>query len=630
MTKTDNGKNCYNIIFAGGNIPPMTALIMSVANGYETYMYTDRGRSFAGIENSARFHNMGFKTDRVQSLDLEQAFVCAVSAVKEIKSRDKNAFFYIYTGESRGLKCAAIAANAGLTKEDFHIIMLEDGIDSYKKFELNYGEKAAEQEIYTFVYSTLYRLTKRVWLSRKTAEKTTDCLSAISRKNTAAGRAVKKYFDRIKEHRFEKSLKKVKKYFKKIMSSQNTKHDDKLIETDYRWPFALSALDNYSYILQDKSKIYSILKGTGNRHMFRIFDLEGEGINSALKVEYRNVARSIAQLTAEQKKEYLGIMFGSCSEDVNKLFTRKSRGEKSAPDRKLVYINARFDTVFVHPVTDGVYGIGAISDTAAFPSSYSQLEDKYKSVFLFENESDWNILSDALNLIDEYKDIPDEYIRRAKAKVFNIYADYVFTIKLLYCLYGEEYDIIVKNHPRADITTYNEWVDFKIFCGRDGYINYAPALGTALAAFHREDTTGRYIGLVDSCLSTECFEYIDADVSFCGQPSSVYNGLSDNAEIPFITVDTDKDITGGDDAHVAYSAVAGRYAAGKMKFTDADGNCRDTVFYNTGNMLKACAYAAEKAGDTNLADMYKARFAKWIKKNYPGAVDINPQGFIVR
>ena len=245
---------------------------------------------------------------------------------------------------------------------------------------------------------------------------------------------------------------------------------------------------------------------------------------------------------------------------------------------------------------------------------------------MFEKEEDWEILAGAFDMLDSCSQAPQNVTRQAKAKVFNMYADYIFTAKLVYKLYGDRYDIIVKNHPRTDIGTSSEWANYKIYYNGESCVDYGAALDKALMDFHKKDSVGRYIGLVNGSISTECFEYIDAQVSFAGQPSSVYNGLSDSADIPFIIVDTDMDITGGDSAHVAYSAVSGRYISGKMKFKDADGKVKDTVFYNTGNTLKACSRAAD---DESLAGFYDSLYANWLERKYPQAKDIDSQGFAV-
>ena len=621
MTKATECRKVYNIIFAGGSIPPMTASLISVTNGYETYVYTDRGRSFNGIELVDNFHNMGFDVSKTQSVDDEKSFNAAVNTVKQIKAKDKDAYFYFYTGESRGLKCAAIASNAGLTKDDFHIFMIEDGIDSYKKFAVNYGENAACEEVYQAVYNKAFSLTKRKWFSRKTAEKVVGILKNMEKNNGPAG----KYMEKLGQQRFEKSLKKAEKYFEKITSRTDNRYDNSIFAADYRWPFALAALENFTYMLQDKEKIYSIVKGTNNSFMLRFFDVENNGENCCAHMEYKNLAQRIMQLSDEQKKKYLGLMFGRYGEEVNNVFFRKNREDLQAPAEKLVYVNARFDTMFARPVTNKVYGLGGISEEKTV-SSYSSLDGKYKSPFLFEKEEDWEILADALDMLDSCSQAPQNVIRQAKAKVFNMYADYIFTAKLIYKLYGDRYDIIVKNHPRTDIGTSSEWANYKIYYNGENCVDYGAALDKALMDFHKKDSVGRYIGLVNGSISTECFEYIDAQVSFAGQPSSVYNGLSDSADIPFIIVDTDMDITGGDSAHVAYSAVSGRYISGKMKFKDTDGKIKDTVFYNTGNTLKACSRAAD---DESLAGFYDSLYANWLERKYPQAKDIDSQGFAV-
>ena len=625
MAKCTQDRKIYNIIFAGGNIPPMTAVLMAVKNGYETYVYTDRGRSFAGVELVDGFHNMGFDTEIVQSLDDEKAFNTAVSCIKNIKTKDDTSFFNIYTGESRGFKCAAIAANAGLGKDDFHIFMLEDGIDSYKKFAANYGQDAARQQICDFLVSIL----KRKWLCGKISDRIYSAVNSVSAGKGVLSNSAKKFLEKLSEKRVVNAQNYVKKTLNKILSATSNRYDNPDFSADYRWPFFLAEHENFTYCLQDEKKVENIVRASGNNALKQIFDTEGNGKNSLINMEYKNLSRRAAELDDRKKEQYLTVMFGGHGKEIYSLFGRKERCGEPAPQKKLVYVSSRLDTMFVKPVTNRVYGLGALSETAVFPTDYSQLPDKYKTIFLF-NEENYGILSEAAAELDKIKDAPEEIIVKAKARVFNLYADYVFTAKLIYLLYGDRYDILVKNHPRTDIGCSFDWNDYyRIPYGDGKVVDYGRILDSALQKFHREDNVGRYIGVINGSLSTECFEYIDAQVSFCGQPSSVYNGLSDNADIPFIIVDSDISVAGEDSAHVSYSAVSGRYNSGKMKYTGEDGNRVDTVFYNTGNVLKACSRAAADRGEKALAEFYDSLFINWLEKKYPQAKDIDNQGFAV-
>ena len=54
-----------------------------------------------------------------------------VDQVKALKAENPNAFFNFYVQDGTALRGAAIAANAGLDENDFHIYMCEDGTGAY-------------------------------------------------------------------------------------------------------------------------------------------------------------------------------------------------------------------------------------------------------------------------------------------------------------------------------------------------------------------------------------------------------------------------------------------------------------------------------------------------------------------
>ena len=608
-------KRTYNIIFAGGSIPPMLGALEAVANGRETFVYIERGRLFNGIDAVDGFTNLGFDTGTTRSIDDEKSFTLVQAKVKELA--DADSFFNFYINESRALKCAAIAANAGLEKRQFHIYMMEDGIDTYKKLDANYGKITGYQPLKKFFYG----LTKREWFSDKAASVLAGKLAPLCRKDTSW---LKRKFDRSAWYSFVKEVKAAEKLFDEIMSKTDNRYSDSCVKPDYRRAFPLACLDGFTYLLQSIGKVHSILERTRNPYLLSAFRAEGY----SAKVEYRpdivsrNIPQKISTLSPQAKQKYLTLMFNAYSRQIHGFFDRTQRAGRPAPDRKLVYVSARFDTMCIRPVTDRKYGIGAM--TGLLPE-YENLDSKYKSALLFPAQEDYRLLYDSVQR-NIAADAPPELVARAQARVFNYYADYVFTAKLIYTLYGEEYDIVIKNHPRCDIGAWQEWSEIYRMKYENGCLEVGRALDEALQAFHSQDSTGRYMALVSGGLSTENFEYLDADVSFCGQPSSVYNGLSDDASIPFIICDTDADITGGSGSHVAYSAVSERYSRGLMKYADSAGKILPSVYYNTGNTLKACRTACKKLGDDENSSMYSRLFAQWLESTHPGAKDTDHTG----
>ena len=626
MENKANQKKIFNIIFAGGSVPPMIGALSALENGQETHAYIERGRLYNGIEKLDNFYNIGFDTDKTKSIDKEPPFVLTAQRIRELKEKYGSCFFNLYTNESRALRCAAVAANAGLEKSEFHIYMMEDGIDTYKKLDYFYGGKTAYQP----VRNLLFRITKREWFSIEAAKKVS---SMIKNTHKGIGKAVKKQFDISAYSLFEKDVAAAKKLFAEIMSQNNHRFDNPLFNPNYRWPFPLSCLENFTYLLQSKDKVDSIISATENIRLMAAFGVGGTDAKTSAhtKIISRSLPQRVAALDEKQKEKYTTLVFDRFAENLDRSIGRKERAGQKAPDKKLIYISSRLDTMFVHPVTDKKYGIGGISATEKLPQSYAQLDKKYKSMFLFAKEEDYNIFRSTVKEILESTDAPEEMITKSAAKVFNIYADYTFTAKLLYFIYGERYDLILKNHPMTDIGNSADWREYYRIEYADGKIlDTGRCLDTALQNFHSKDTTGRYTGYVNGGVSTENFEYLGMDISFAGQPSSVYNGLSDNAEIPFIITDGDADITGGGSSQVAYSAVSGRYLAGQMNYTDKNGAKQPAVFYNTGNILKACADIAEKHSETALADFYAELFRNWLSSVHPGAKDIDNQGFAVK
>ncbi|MBQ9745675.1 MAG: hypothetical protein IJW21_02505, partial [Clostridia bacterium] len=120
----------YNIIFALATIPPVLAALDSIANGYETYAIIERGKTYNGIDSLEYFHNAGFDHKNNQSSGFTaEEFSAMIEKVKELKGED--VYFYFYVQDGTALMAAAIAANAGLTADDFHVYMCEDGTGAY-------------------------------------------------------------------------------------------------------------------------------------------------------------------------------------------------------------------------------------------------------------------------------------------------------------------------------------------------------------------------------------------------------------------------------------------------------------------------------------------------------------------
>ena len=159
-------------------------------------------------------------------------------------------------------------------------------------------------------------------------------------------------------------------------------------------------------------------------------------------------------------------------------------------------------------------------------------------------------------------------------------------------------------------------------------IVYDKLYDNVLLAFHNSDSVGKYIGMVPYGTAAENLAYLGADIAIAGLPSSTYNGFDTAVGVLFVATLTDEDIIGtGKDT--AASQVKERYEAGNLLYTDANGESKTTVFYNTGNLYKALAEVCAELGDTAGAAAYQAKFDAWLAATHPNADTIDDQGFPV-
>ena len=233
-----------------------------------------------------------------------------------------------------------------------------------------------------------------------------------------------------------------------------------------------------------------------------------------------------------------------------------------------------------------------------------------------------------LNDAENYDDgITEEAKARAQVAAFNVYIDYIFNLKFTYAMYGSEYDLIMKGHPREVIGGYDEWGGkYVVDLGKGATYVYDKLLDNLLLRFHAEDSVGKLIGMVPYGTAAENLAYLGADLSICGLPSSTYNGYDTSVDVLFIMTETDQDITGSGEATAA-SQVAARYEAGNLTYTDKNGAKQNAAFYNTGNTYKTAAEILKAAGDETGAAAYTKLYTDWLAAVHSGAAGVDAQGF---
>jgi len=248
---------------------------------------------------------------------------------------------------------------------------------------------------------------------------------------------------------------------------------------------------------------------------------------------------------------------------------------------------------------------------------------------LFNTESDYNAFLSVINNTSNYpEDAPADVIAEIKAECFNLYINYIYTLKFTYLLYGNEYDIILKGHPREVIGEYSEWGNRHTVKRTEGEgegakeikYSYDKLLDSALLSFHENDSVGKYIGMVPYGTAAENLAYLGVEITICGLPSSTYSGCDTDVDVLFIMAETNEAINGDD------SQVKDRFNAGNLVFT-ANGEEHLTIFYNIGNIYKYVSELLTASGNTSAGDSFEELYSAWLSANRSGASSIDDQGF---
>ncbi len=580
VTAPEADAKIYNIIFALATLPPVLAALDCIASGHETYAIIERGQTYSGIDKVSGFYNVGFDpSSNLSNGFTATEFNAMVDKMKELREAEENSFFYFYAQDGTALRAAAIAANAGIPTEDFHVYMCEDGTAAYEQL-------------------------RKTFIEGKSAEGGKD--------------------EPLDE--FVKVLNLVGMNYTLVMSRRDNKNSDEALKYDIKSAFALSVLPNFTYWLQDRSNVESILSNAEGSKLPGIFGVTGFENTTLLmaNLRYSTISSRISKLSAEQKADYLTLMYGDHYADTYSALTRTVRADDVAPEKKLVYIGARHN-YYPKFASDERYGIGGLGKTDTVPASYSLLDAKYKNALLFDTESDYNAFLSVINDYSNYPEgAPGDVIAEIRAECFNLYINYMYSLKFAYLMYGREYDIILKGHPREVIGAYGEWGNRYTVKRTEGEKEtkycYDKLLDDLLISFHANDSTGKYIGMIPYGTAAENLAYLGRRITICGLPSSTYSGFDTDVDVLFIMGETNQAIDGED------SYVKDRYNAGNLTYTDS-GEVKDCIFFNIGNTCKYAAEILKKAGDNTAASEYGSIYRAWLSANRPGASDINDQGF---
>lgn len=577
----------FNVIFALATVPPVIGAMESVLNGNHTFAIVERGKTFNGIDGLKYFHNVGFDPTNNKSTGFTQEeFEAMVNQIKALEKDYPGSRYTFYVQDGTALIAAGIAANAGVTKDRFHVYMVEDGTGAYAAVRNSY----------------------------------------IKNKNVTATS------DEPYEY-YESYVATVKAQFDAVMAKTDNQKSDFVY--NIAKAFALASLDNFTYYFQDQAKLIGILEEAGDAtnktELLAAVGAEGYAGDSEtlhISVKYGKISEGVAKMSAAQKTDYLKLMYGEYYQDTYDTLMRSERADQAAPAEKLVYIGTRVKS-YPALATDGrTFGVGGLAADATVPGTYAELDAKYKTSLLFGTESDYTAFLAVLNDPANYdSQISAEALRAAKVACFNVYINYMMNLKLTYALYGEQYDIIMKGHPREVIGEYTEWSQHYDAAytenGEQKTYRYNQLMDKILLAFHANDSVGKYIGMVPYGTAAENLAYLGANISLTGLPSSTYAGYDTDVDVLSIFCVTNEDILG------ASSQVAERFEAGNLKYTlpgtDVE---KKTAYYNTGNMLRAIAAIYAEDGNEAGAAQYRALFNTWLASLGMADGVLDEQGFI--
>lgn len=562
------------------------AALECMQSGLETYAYIERGKTYNGIAEVENFHNIGFDVSNNSSTWFNNnQFNTVVDKIKELNVYG-NEKLNIYVCDYSGLWGVGLAANAQLNLDQFHIYLCEDGAGTYTGLRNHYMNNLVVDSEKDQPYETMLA----------------DINSVQSNVN-------------------------------EILSKTDNQIEN--LETGYYIAFPLATLDNVSFFIQDNVRIQNYLEELGTadcrtKLLSAIgFDGYNEDTEIKLNIEFGGISDKVDALEQSQKESYLKLMYGKYFDDTYKTLMRTTLDDNitAVPDKKLVFISSRVKS---YPSFAADFGYEDVTTASQVPDSYAELSSMYKTDFLFGTEADYLLFINQLNLATNYNDgiKPEQAVLDAiRVNCFNYYLDYLVTLKFTYIKYGSEFDIILKGHPSEVLGEHSTWTQHY---EAEGY-RYDKLYDNLLLEFHKNDSIGKFIGLVPFGTAAENLAYLGADISLCGLPSSTYTGYDQSVDIKFIMarVNTavDKD-----------NNLSGRYAAGTLLDHDENGQEVITTYYNIGNLYK---YLIEYYSDGNTANAeykvkYEDKFASWLRMvngltedaDITG-YDVDAQGFLI-
>ena len=642
-----SGRKQFNIIFTMASIPPVLAAVLSINSKNETYAIIQRGRTYSGIEKIENFHNMGFNPEINSTAKFSQEHISLIVAkIKELCAENPGAYFNIFVQDATPILGVAVAANAGLAADDFHIYMIEDGVMIYKQLAAFFENTDYSHIIPIFLnnriknislakklthllqkqtlYNVIYSVTKRVYFSNLVASFVHNIFFPV--KKLPALRYKYIYT------RYVNDVAAAKKLFESLMARNDVNISEPCFSFGLIFPFSLAALDNFSLIVQDSASVQRIVSQFKNAEMITAFsDTSDKDIHhTAPKIHYIKIFDAISALSSTDKSKYLSLVFGDSFDEIHSMLTRKFRADMPAPERKLLFFKQMIFVQDYFITLDKTDNLG-FNDTEYIPVPYEKLDKKLRNGVIFSSEADYRILSDILSDRSNYPDdFPDTELVALQRKIFTSYINYIFQLKITYKKFGAAYDFIIKGHPSAPLGHPEEWPKFYYnYNYSDGKeFNCSFILDKLIRSFHDNDSIGKYIGNILYTISSENLSFLDVPLYICGNPSSTYSGFSEDPNIVFIIHPDDKSISDSISLK-QFSNLTDMYHSGQLHYSDDSGNIQPAYYFNTGHTFKLAADILHSESDS-AAEYYCHLFNDWMKNHHDGYSSLNNTGSPVK
>lgn len=546
--RLESYEKVYNIIYACATVPTVLSALYSIQDGHDTYAMVERGSTYAGIAQVEHFYNLGFDPKSNVNWTPEN-FNKVCEQVKQL-NKYGHEHFNFYTGHHWFYVAPAVIGNAKIDTRHFTISINDDGLGTYLEFY-------------------------KYFIENKEVSPTKD-----------------EPYDL-----FLKTIDKAKNIYNNFIS----KSDNVLYDCPITWvdPWAIATLDNVCFNLQDKDMLDYQLSRTGQypTKLKNVFD-EDSSETQKVNTKIGSISNNVAKLNEKQKENYLKLVFGNYYNDTYNALTRTQIEDGTpVPQTKMVFIPGLIKN-FQKVATDPKNGIGKL--TGELPSSYSELDDKYKIDLLFDQESDYNSFLAILNNDEYWPGSPtDEQKKAAQREVFNYLLDYMFILKWTYKMYGNKYDIILKGHPAEVIDRPQDWLTHY---ETDGY-NFDKLMSGVAVDFHHNNSIGKYMGMVPYGTAAENLAYLNIDISLGGLPSSTYSGYETSVPVEFVLNLIDGSIA--DDNNLKT-----RYENGTLFYYDGE-ETKTTRFINKGKFYEIMRNRFKPTD--SMYDVYDVLRTNWLK-----------------